>query len=96
MKGGPPLPSLSDEELQARIERFARLMLDAQERFQRSKDIADRAERDRWWIAQKAVMTERARRRRVTRAVEEEHEIERLKEENAALRRQIQGRGNVA
>lgn len=95
MKDGPPLTTISDADLQARIDRFSRLMLEAQERYRRSDDIADRAERDRWWIAQKAVLTERARRRRVTHAKQEEREIERLKEENAALRRQIQGRGNA-
>lgn len=67
-----PLSLLTDAELQARIERFSAQMLEAAARFeQRPFDIADRAERDRCWVAQRALLKERARRKGIVKAMEE-------------------------
>jgi hypothetical protein len=85
-----PLSLLTDAELQARIDRFAAQMLEADARFQRTGSIDDRAQRDRLWIAERSVLRERSRRRCSARALEEEREIERLKEEDAALRRRLE------
>lgn len=92
---GLGLSALPDEELEARIDRFGQQMLAADMRFKHTHAIEDRAERDRWWLAKRMCVIERARRRRVAGSIEEEREIQRLKEENEALRRQIQGRGNA-
>lgn len=71
MKNDPPLPRLSDAELQARIDRFASQMLEADERFQRTQSIEDRSARDQAWIAQKALLTEKRRRRRIAEEARE-------------------------
>jgi hypothetical protein len=65
MKNSPPLSKLSDAELQQRIDRFSRAMLDAEERLQKSGAIEDRCERDQAWISQKALLLEVRRRKRV-------------------------------
>lgn len=66
-----PLSRIADGELQERTERFGRLMCEADERYkQRPYAIDDRAERDRWWLALRAVLHERARRRRIVEAME--------------------------
>lgn len=65
MKNDPPLTRLSDAELQARIDRFASQMLQAEERFKRTGSIEDRAERDGAWIAQNKHLMEKRRRNRV-------------------------------
>jgi hypothetical protein len=71
MKNSPPLSKLSDEELQARIDRFSRAMLEAQERFAASRTIEDRAARDGAWVAMKACLQERGRRRRIVERMEQ-------------------------
>jgi len=65
MKNEPPLTRLSDAELQDRINRFSRQMLEADERFQKTGSVEDRAARDQAWIAQKALLLEQRRRKRV-------------------------------
>lgn len=73
LKNDPPLNRLSDGELQERIERFGRLMLEAHARYlRRPYAVADRAECYRWWLEQKAVLHERARRRRIVARMEQE------------------------
>lgn len=68
-----PLSRLSDGELEERIERFGRLMLEAHARFlRRPYALEDRAERDRWWLAHRAVLLERGRRKRTVQAMERE------------------------
>lgn len=89
MKPEIPLSQVPDAELDARIERFGERMLAADARFKQSGDIADRSERDRWWVAKRMHLIERARRNRIHRALQEDSEITRLKEENAALRRRL-------
>jgi hypothetical protein len=65
-----PLSRIADGELQERISRFSREMLEAETRYKQSKSIEDRAERDRCWLAQKGLLHERARRRRIVEAME--------------------------
>ena len=72
MKNAIPLSTLSDRELQERIDRFSRQMLEADERFrQRAYALEDRAERDRCWIDRRSLMHERARRQRVGEVMEQ-------------------------
>jgi hypothetical protein len=65
-----PPSRLTDAELQARIERFSREMLEAHDRYRASASIADRAERDRCSLAQTQLLQERARRRGIVEAME--------------------------
>lgn len=66
-----PLSRLSDEELQARIERLSSQMLEADERYQqRPYALEDRSARDQAWLAVRALLHERARRRRIVQAME--------------------------
>lgn len=72
MKYDPPLRRLSDAELQERIDRFAKQMLEANARFRQTRAIEDRAARDNAWINQKALLQERSRRRRIVDRMEQE------------------------
>lgn len=70
---GEPLSRLTDAELQARIDRFAALMLEAEERYkQRPYALEDRVERDRCWIAHRQCLLERGRRARIVARMEQE------------------------
>jgi hypothetical protein len=71
VKNDPPLPRLSDAQLQERIERFGNQLLQADARFQRTGSIDDRTERDQAWIAQRELLKERSRRRQIVQAMEE-------------------------
>lgn len=46
-----PLSWISDEELQARIDRFVGAAVEAEERFERTGDPVDHAESERHWWA---------------------------------------------
>lgn len=72
MKNNPPLRRLSDTELQERIDRFAKQMLEANDRFRKTRAIEDRSARDNAWINQKALLQERSRRRRIVERMEQE------------------------
>jgi hypothetical protein len=72
MKHDPPLRRLSDAELQERIDRFGKQMLEANARFRQTHAIEDRSERDNAWITQKALLQERSRRRRIVDRMEQE------------------------
>lgn len=89
---GLGLSALPDEELDARIDRFGRQMLAADMRFKHTHAIEDRAERDRWWLAKRMCVIERARRRRVAAIDQEEKKLQRLEEENKALRTALKGK----
>lgn len=92
MTAAEPLSRLSDGELEERIERFGRLMEEADQRFQaRPYALEDRAERDQWWLARRALLHERSRRQRIAIDLHDDSEITRLQEEDAVLRRALKG-----
>lgn len=70
-RNDPPLSRLTDSELQARIDRFGNQMIQADQRYQRTGAIEDRAERDQCWISQRGLLLERGRRRRLVQAMEQ-------------------------
>lgn len=85
-----PLSRISDDELQARIDRFAEAMLGADVLFHLSGKVEYRAQRDAAWVAKRRLLQERSRRQRLALDQHDEREIVRLQEENAALRQAIE------
>lgn len=66
------LSELSDTGLERYIRESGRLMLEAEERYQRESFLADKGERDGLWLTQRHALQERARRPAIVAAMEAE------------------------
>lgn len=66
------LSALSDAALHQYIKDSGRLMLEAEERYQRESFLADKGERDGLWLTQRLALMERARRPAIVAAMEKE------------------------
>lgn len=60
-----PLSRISDQELQARMDRFVDHAMNAEARFREFGDVEDHMESEQAWWAVRALSMEEARRRRL-------------------------------
>jgi 16S rRNA G966 N2-methylase RsmD len=68
----PDVSDLSDAELLDHIAETGKQFLDAHSRYLASSCLADKGDRDRWYLAQRAALLERARRPQMVARMEQE------------------------